>query len=195
MRLIIVTLAALCLSIGVQANPITAHLDNPNVVVEELDGRKIQLRLLEIPEGRVLVTFKNQTRGIIFKDVIESGKFTKKNYDLNHLANGDYSVEIFSKEHGVLENVDISLGAETSANEYFAKTKVVDGNNIAFLVKTTDEVEKTVRIYHNGQVVHEEAFTGDTFGKVFKFKQVRSLKDISFEISNNSGIGKYVSAK
>lgn len=195
MRLIIATLTALCFSVGVQANPITVNVDNPNVAVEKLDDKKIQLKLFEIPEGKVLVTFKNKSHRVIFKDVIESGQFTKKNYDLNYLDNGDYSVEIFSKEHGVLENFDLSLGTTNTVNQYFAKTKVISDNNVAFLVKTEDDVNKKIRIYHNGHLVHEEDFTGDTFGKVFKFEKVRSLKDISFEITNDSGFGKYISAK
>src|SRR5690606_3733303 len=116
--------------------PITANVDNPNIAVEQVGDKKIQLKLFEIPEGKVLVTFKDKSHRVIFKDVIESGKFTKKNYDLAHLANGDYSVEIFSKDHGVLENFDLSLGAAAAADQYFAKTKVIDENNIAFLVKT-----------------------------------------------------------
>src|SRR5690554_999515 len=159
MRLIIATLTALCLAVGAQANPITLNLDNPNVAVEELGEKKIQLKLFEIPEGKILVTFKNKSQRVIFKDVIESGQFTKKNYDLNHLDNGDYSVEIFSKEHGVLENFDLSLGAINVAKQYFAKTKVLDDNNVAFLVKTEDDVNKKIRIYHNGHLVHEETFT------------------------------------
>lgn len=195
MRLIIATLTALCLSVGVQANPITVNVDNPNVAVEKLSAKKIQLQLFEIPEGKILVTFKNKSHRVIFKDVIESGQFTKKNYDLNHLDNGDYSVEIFSKEHGVLENFDLSLEAINTAGQYFAKTKVIDDNNVAFLVKTEDDANKKIRIYHNGHLVHEEAFKGDSFGKVFKFERVHSLKDIAFEITNDRGFGKYVSAK
>jgi hypothetical protein len=195
MRLIIATLTALCLSVGVQANPITVNVDNPNVAVEELGDKKIQLKLFEIPEGKILVTFKNKSHRVIFKDVIESGQFSKKNYDLNYLDNGDYSVEIFSKEHGVLENFDLSLGVRNTVNQYFAKTKVISDNNVAFLVKTEDDVNKKIRIYHSGHLVHEEDFTGDTFGKVFRFERVRSLNDITFEITNDSGFGKYVSAK
>ncbi len=195
MRLIIATLTALCLAVGAQANPITFNLDNPNVAVEKLGDKKIQLKLFEIPEGKILVTFKNNSHRVIFKDVIESGQFTKKNYDLNYLENGDYSVEIFSKEHGVLENFDLSLGSAAASKQYFAKTKVIDENNIAFLVKTLDDAEKKVRIYQNGQLVHEESFKGDTFGKIFKFERVRSLEEISFEVSNEDGFGRYVSAK
>lgn len=195
MRLIIVTLTALCLAVGAQANPITANVDNPNVAVEKLGDKKIQLKLFEIPEGKILVTFKNNNHRVIFKDVIESGQFTKKNYDLNYLANGDYSVEIYSKEHGVLENFDLALGSAATNKQYFAKTKVIDENNVALLVKTQDDAEKNIRIFHNGHLVHEEAFNGDTFGKVFKFERVRSLKDISFEVSDKNGFGKYVSAK
>lgn len=195
MRLIIATLTALCLAVGAQANPITVNLDNPNIAVEKLGEKKIQLRLFEIPEGKVLVTFKNNNHRVIFKDVIESGQFTKKNYDLNYLDNGDYSVEVFSKEHGVLESFDLSLGTAAASKQYFAKTKIVDKNNIAFLVKTQDDLQKKIRIYHNGHLVHEEAFEGDTFGKVFKFERVRSLKDITFEVSGEDGFGKYITAK
>lgn len=195
MRLIIATLTALCLAVGAQANPITVNLDNPNVAVEELGDKKIQLKLFEIPEGKILVTFKNNSHRVIFKDVIESGQFTKKNYDLNYLDNGDYSVEIFSKEHGILENFDLSLGTAVNNKQYFAKTKVIDENNVAFLVKTEDDAKKNIRIYHNGHLVHQEAFNGDTFGKIFKFEKVRSLKDISFEVSDEEGHGKYISAK
>ena len=195
MRLIIATLTALCLSVGVHANPITPNIDNPNVAVEKLGNKKIQLQLFEIPDGKILVTFKNKSQRVIFKDVIESGQFTKKNYDLNYLDNGDYSVEIFSKEHGVLENFDLALEATNTANQYFAKTKVIDENNVAFLVKTEDDVNKKIRIYHKGNLVHEEDFEGDSFGKVFKFERVHSLKDVTFEITNESGFGKYVSAK
>ena len=195
MRLIIATLTALCLAVGAQANPITVNLDNPNVAVEELGDKKIQLKLFEIPEGKILVTFKNNSHRVIFKDVIESGQFTKKNYDLNYLDNGDYSVEIFSKEHGILENFDLSLGTAVNNKQYFAKTKVIDENNVAFLVKTEDDAKKNIRIYPNGHLVHQEAFNGDTFGKIFKFEKVRSLKDISFEVSDEEGHGKYISAK
>lgn len=195
MRLIIATLTALCLAVGAQANPITVNLDNPNVAVEKLGDKKIQLKLFEIPEGRILVTFKNNAHRVIFKDIIESGQFTKKNYDLNYLDNGDYSVEVFSKEHGVLENFELSLGTAAASKQYFAKTKVIDENNIAFLVKTLDDVQKKIRIYHNGHLVHEEAFEGDTFGKVFKFERVHSLKDITFEIADEQGLGRYISAK
>ncbi len=194
MRLIIATFAALCLAVGVQANPITVTLDNPNVAVEKVGDKKIQLKLFEIPEGKVLVTFKNNQR-VIFKDVIESGQFTKKNYDLNYLENGDYSVEVSSTGYGILENFDLSLGTAAASKQYFAKTKVIDDNNIAFLVSTQDDVQKRIRIYHKGHLVHEEAFDGDTFGKVFKFERVHSLKDITFELSDEDGFGKYISAK
>jgi len=195
MRLIIATLTALCLSISAHANSITRDLDNPNVVLEELGEKKVQLKLFEIPEGKVLVTFKNKSRNVVFKDVIASGKFTKKNYDLNSLANGEYSVEIYSREHGTLENFEISLGTASKASPFFTKTKVIDDSNIAFLVKTLDEVQKTIKIYHKGHKVHEEDFTGSTFGKVFKFEKVSSLKDISFAITSKDGYGKYISSK
>ncbi|HLW20302.1 MAG TPA: hypothetical protein VKX33_08265 [Cyclobacteriaceae bacterium] len=195
MRLIIATLTALCLSIGAQASSITRDLDNPNVVLEELGDKKIQLKLLEIPEGKVLVTFKNKQRNVIFKDVITSGKFTKKNYDLNSLASGEYSVEVYSKEHGTLENFELSLESSATASPFYSKTKVVNDNDLAFLVKTLDDTEKTIKVFHKGRMVHQEEFTGTTFGKVFKFEKVSSLKDIHFEVTNKNGYGRYVSSK
>lgn len=194
MRLIIASLTAICLSISAFAYSGPPDLDNPNVALEKIGEKKIQLTLLRIPEGRVLVTIKNAQKSVIFKDVIESGMFTKKNYDLQALASSNYSVEIFSKKEGALENFDISLPSEVLSTEYFTKTRFIDKDNIVFLVKSTNLSKKTVRVFHKNEKVFEEEFTGYSFGKVFKFQNVASLKDVYFEIRDENGFGKYVSS-
>jgi hypothetical protein len=195
MRLIIASLTAICLSISAFAYSGPPDLDNPNVALEKIGEKKIQLTLLRIPEGRVVVTIKNAEKIVIFKDVIKSGIFTKKNYNLQALASGNYSVEIFSKKEGPLENFEISLPSEVPTPEYYAKIRFIDKDNIVFLVKSTNLSKKTVRVFHKNQKIFEEGFIGDSFGKVFKFENVASLKDLYFEVRDENGFGKYVSTK
>lgn len=120
--------------------------------------------------------------------------FTKKNYDLKALASGNYSVEIFSREQGTLESFDISLTSEDSSPVFYAKTRFIDKDNIVFLVKSTNQSKKIVRVFHKNQKVYEQEFTGDSFGKVFKFQNVASFKDVYFEVRDENGFRKYVSS-
>lgn len=71
MRLIIASLTAICLSMSAFAYSGPKDLDNPNVALEKIGEKKIQLTLLRIPEGWISVTIKNANKSIIFKDVIK----------------------------------------------------------------------------------------------------------------------------
>src|SRR5690606_25010993 len=134
-------------------------------------------------------------KGIVYKDVINKGKYTKKSYDLKALANGTYSIEVFSPDYGTLQTLVISLETENVIPQFFSKTKVIDKNNLIFLVKTTSEIKKTIKVYHKGHKVFEENFIGDSFGKVFRFNEISSLDDVTFEIRDENGYGKYISSR
>lgn len=194
MRLIIATLFALSLSVSAFATKKTPNKDESTVLLEKVGEKKVQLRFLEIPSGKVMVRIKNGQSGVIFKDVITSDKYFAKNYDLSALAEGDYKVEVISSKGGTLGDMEVSLGAEKAKSDYFTKLKVVDDRHIALLIKANDGSKKVVRILDKGNVIFEEAFVGNKFGKLFKFEKVKSLEDLTFEVRDEAGHGEYISA-
>ncbi|MBD3630208.1 hypothetical protein [Cyclobacterium sp.] len=191
MRLIIVTLLVFSLSTAVFA---TAPVENPIVTLEKVGENKFQLKYMGIPEGRITVAFKNEDNRVIFRDIIEAEKVFFKNYDLNKLDLGNYQVEVFAAEAGKLEDFEVYLGPKSVEKTYFAKVQVLDNQTLAFVLKNLDGTEKKLEIFERGKLIFEEAISGDTFGKKFKFEKIGSLENISFKVSDKSGFGNYISA-
>lgn len=201
MRLIIATLVAVCISGNAFAysagqKDLEKEKDKKStVVLEKIGDKKVQLKYLSEPTGKILVRIKNERNTLVFKEIISTDKEFKKNYDLSALAEGDYEFEVFTKEEGTIDNFEVSLGKEKAAgSNYFTKVKVIDNENVALLVKTQGESKKTIRILDKGHVVFEDSFEGNKYGKLFKLKKVESLKDLVFEIRGENGDGKYLSA-
>ncbi len=131
---------------------------------------------------------------VIYKDIITTDRVFRKNYDLTALAEGDYHFEVFTREEGTIGDLDVSLKAEKAVSKYITRVKVIDDKNVALLVKAPDMGKKYVRILDKGHVIFEESFEGNDFGKLFKFERVGSLKDLVFEVVDDEGHGKYLSA-
>ncbi|MBD8489835.1 hypothetical protein IFO69_13840 [Echinicola sp. CAU 1574] len=200
MRLIIATMMALCISLNATART-AGHTDlkkeekEAKVVLEKIGDKKVQLKFLTEPSGNVLVRIKNSHKGVIYKEVIKTGKEFKKNYDLSALAEGDYEIEVFTREQGTINNFEVTLGKEKSAgSNYFTKVKVIDNKNVALLVKSKGDDKKYIRILDKGHVIFEDSFEGNKYGKLFKFEKVASLDDLVFEVRDEDGDGKYLSA-
>ena len=70
----------------------------------------------------------------------------------------------------------------------------VDDKTLALTMSNLNGKEKTLEIYDNGSLIHEEAITGLTFGKKFKFTNLESLKNIDIKIVEGNGVGKYIFA-
>jgi|GEM_PF-1125568 len=200
MRLIIATLTALCISLSATAH-IAGHSDlekeekeKAMVVLEKIGDKKVQLKYLAEPDGKILVRIKDKNSSVIFKEVIKSEKEFKKNYDLTALAKGDYKFEVFTKEQGT-ENFKVTLGEEKAAgSNYFTKVKMLDDESVAFLVKADGDAKKHIRILDKGNVIFEDSFEGNSYGKLFKFKKVESMEDLVFEVKSVEGEAKYLSA-
>ncbi|GGZ34099.1 hypothetical protein GCM10007049_29280 [Echinicola pacifica] len=199
MRLIIATLIAVCISATVTARPAGQKDLNKEkeakAVLENLGDNKVQLKFLTQPHGKVLVRIKNANSNVIFKEIISTEKEFKKNYDLSALAKGDYELEVFTRQDGTIGNFDISLGEEKSAgSNYFTKVKVLSDDKIALLIKANGANKKYVRILDQGHVIFEDSFEGNKYGKLFNFEKVSSVKDLVFEVRDEKGDGKYLSA-
>ncbi|AWW31245.1 hypothetical protein DN752_14550 [Echinicola strongylocentroti] len=200
MRLIIATMMAL--SISLNASALTAgHTDlkkeekEAKAVLEKIGNKKVQLKFLTEPNGNVLVRIKNANSGVIYKEIIKTEKEFKKNYDLSALAEGDYKFEVFTREDGTISNFEFNLGEEKSAgSNYFTKIKVMDDKKIALLVKAKGANKKYIRILEEGHVIFEDTFEGDKYGKLFTFEKVASLSNLVFEVRDEEGAGKYLSA-
>ncbi|WP_200975696.1 hypothetical protein [Echinicola sp. 20G] len=193
MRLIIATLVALSISVSTFAKT-GSDLDEKTVKIEKVGDKKVELKFLAVPSSKVLVRIKDENSSVIFKDIISSDKLFAKKYDLSALADGEYKFEVFTPEQGTIQNKDLFVGTKKVKADFFTKVKVLDDNNIAFLVKSTDESKKFVRILDQGNVIFEQEFDGNKFGKVFKFEKVASLDNLVFEVRNEEGQGKYISA-
>ncbi|QDH79045.1 hypothetical protein FKX85_08340 [Echinicola soli] len=193
MRLIIATLVAFCISVSTFAKT-GSDLDEKTVTIEKVGDKKVELKFMAVPSGKVLVRIKDENSTVIFKDIISSDKLFAKKYDLTALADGEYHFEVFTPEQGTIQNKDLFVGTKREKVDYFTKVKVLDDSNIAFLVKSSDDSKKFVRIIDQGNVIFEETFEGDKFGKVFKFEKVASLDDLVFEVRNEAGDGEYISA-
>ncbi|GGZ34174.1 hypothetical protein GCM10007049_29380 [Echinicola pacifica] len=193
MRLIIATLVAFCISVSTFAKT-GSDLDEKTVKFEKVGDKKVELKFMAVPSGKVLVRIKDENSSVIYKDIISSDKLFAKKYDLSALKDGEYNFEVFTPEQGTIQNTNLFVGAKKSKADYFTKVKVLDENNIAFLVKASDDSKKYVRIIDNGNVIFEDSFVGEKFGKVFKFEKVSSLKDLVFEVRNEDGQGEYISA-
>jgi hypothetical protein len=194
MRLIIATILALCVSFGSYVYAGTSHAD-PIVTLEKLGDNKFQLKYLSKPVGKVVVSIKNDQNAVVFKDVIDAEKLFYRNYDLTNLAIGTYNLEVFSQAGNKLEQFEVDLSPEQRKSTYLADTKVLDNKTIALLVTNLDQTEKTVRIYEGNELIHEEKFDEATFGKRFTFKNINSLTNVSFQIVESDGFGKYISAR
>lgn len=194
MRLIIATILALCVSFGSYVYAGTSHGD-PIVTLEKLGDNKFQLKYLAKPVGKVVVSIKNDQNAVVYKDVIDAEKLFYRNYDLTNLAIGTYNLEVFSQEGNKLEQFEVDLSPEQRKATYLADTKVLDNKTIALLVTNLDQTEKTVRIYEGYELIHEEKFDKATFGKRFTFKNIYSLKNVSFQIVESDGFAKYISAR
>ncbi|MBD8489836.1 hypothetical protein IFO69_13845 [Echinicola sp. CAU 1574] len=193
MRLIIATLVALSISVSTFAKT-GSDLDEKTVKIEKVGDKKVQLKFLAVPSGKVLLRIKDENSSVIFKDIISSDKLFAKKYDLSALADGEYNFEVFTPEQGTIQNKDLFVGATAAKADFFTKVKVLDDNNIAFLVKSSGESRKFVRILDQGNVIFEQEIAGNKFGKVFKFEKVASLDNLVFEVRNEEGQGKYISA-
>ncbi|WP_200975695.1 hypothetical protein [Echinicola sp. 20G] len=200
MRLIIATMMALCISLSATART-AGHTDlekeekEAKAVLEKIGDKKVQLKFLTEPSGKVMVRIKNSHKGVIYKEIIKSDKEFKKNYDLSALAEGDYEIEVFTRDQGTINNFEVTLGKEKSAgSNYFTKVKVIDEKNVALLVKSRGEDKKYIRIMDKGHVIFEDSFEGNKYGKLFKFEKVASLDDLVFEVRDEDGDGKYLSA-
>lgn len=194
MRLIIATLVALCVTFSSFAMTATGTPD-PVVALEKVGANKYQLKYLTVPDGKVVVSIKNQQNVTVYKDVIEADKGFFRNYDLGKLDLGTYSIQVTDSSIGKLEDFQVSLAPEQRFLGFMADTKVVSYNTIALLVSNLDNKEKTVRIYDGSEIIHEEKFSEAKFGKKFNFKHLRTLKNVSFEIVDETGFGRFVSLR
>lgn len=149
---------------------------------------------MEIPEGKVTVAIKDKSNRIIFRDVIEAEKVFYKNYNLNKLDIGNYQLEVFNGKDGKLSGFDIVLGDQIEEKTFYAKMMEVDEKTLALTMSNLNGKEKTLEIYDNGSLIHEEAITGLTFGKKFKFTNLESLENIDIKIVEGNGVGKYIFA-
>ncbi|WP_158861557.1 DUF3244 domain-containing protein [Lunatibacter salilacus] len=194
MRLIIATIVALSVSFGSYVYAGTENGD-PIVTLEKLGDSKFQLKYMTQPVGKVIVSIKNEQNAVVYKDVIDTEKLFYRNYDLTNLAVGNYHLEVSEPNGNTFKAFDVDLTPTQRKSTYVADTKVLDNKTIALLVRNLDQTEKTVRIYEGYELIHEEKFDEETFGKRFTFKNVNSLKNVSFEIIESDGFGKYISAK
>lgn len=194
MRLIIATILAICVSFGSYVYAGNSNAD-PIVTLEKLGDNKFQLKYLAKPVGKVVVSIKNDQNAVVYKDVIDAEKLFYRNYDLTNLAIGTYNLEVFSQAGNMLEQFEVDLSPEQRKATYLADTKVLDNKTIALLVTNLDQTEKTIRIYEGYELIHEEKFDEATFGKRFTFKNINSLKNVSFQIVDSDGFGKYISAR
>jgi len=189
MRLIIATILAFTLTSTVFA---TAPVENPIVTLEKVGDNKFQLRYLEVPEGRVTVAIKDKTNRIIFRDVIDAEKVFYKNYNLNKLDIGSYQLEVFNGKDGKLSNFDIVLDSQEVEKTFFARMISLDDKTLALTMSNLNGAKKSIEIYDNGNLVYEEAITGLTFGKKFKFTNLESMKSIYVKIVEENGEGKFI---
>lgn len=194
MRLIIATIVALSVSFGSYVYAGTGNSD-PIVTLEKLGHSKFQLKYLTKPSGKVIVTIKNDQNSVVYKDVIEVEKLFYRNYDLTNLAMGTYFLEVSEPNGNTLRDFEVDLTPTQRKPTYFADTKVLDRNTIALMVTNLDETEKTVRIYERYELIHEEKFEEASFGKRFTFKNLNSIKNVSFQIIESDGFVKYISAR
>ncbi|EON75564.1 hypothetical protein ADIS_3967 [Lunatimonas lonarensis] len=194
MRLIIATLVALSATFASFAATETGKPD-PVLTFKKVGDSKYQLKYLSIPDGKVVVSIKNGQNAIVYKDVIDADKVFFRNYDLGKLELGTYSFQVSDSNGAKMGEFQVSLAPEQATPAFFADTKVLNHQTIALLVNNLDKKEKTLRIYEGNAVIHEEKFSDDQFGKKFNFKNLRSLRNVSFEIVDAEGFGKFVSVR
>jgi hypothetical protein len=194
MRLIIATIVALSVSFGSYVYAGTEKGD-PIVTLEKLGDSKFQLKYLTKPVGKVVVSIKNDQNAIVYKDVIDAEKLFYRNYDLTNLAFGTYHLQVSGPSGATFNEFEVDLTPAQRVSSFVADTKVLDNRTIALVVRNLDNTEKTVRIYEGTEVIHEEKFDEETFGKRFTFKNINSLKNVSFQIIESDGFGRYISAR
>lgn len=194
MRLIIATIVALSVSFGSYVYAGTEKGD-PIVTLEKLGESKFQLKYLTNPVGKVIVYIKNEQNSVVYKDVIDAEKLFYRNYDLTNLAIGTYHLEVSEPNGHKLEEFEVDLTPTQRKSTFLADTKVLDNKTIALMVTNLDQTEKTVRIYEGNELLHEEKFAEASFGKRFTFKNLTSLQNVSFQIVESDGFGKYISAR
>jgi hypothetical protein len=54
--------------------------------------------------------------------------------------------------------------------------------------------KKTLEIYDNGELIFEEVINELTYGRKFKFENVKSMDDIYLKIVEENGAAKFISA-
>jgi len=191
MRLIIATILAFTFTAAVYAKP---PVENPIVTLEKVGENKFQLKYLEVPEGKVTVAIKDKSNRVIYKDVIEAEKVFYKNYNLNKLDLGSYQLEVFNVKDGKLSDFDIVLDNEPEMKTYYAKMIQLEGKALAFTMSNFNGAKKTLEIYDDGKLIFEDVINDLTYGRKFKFENVKSMDDIYLKIVEENGAANFISA-
>jgi hypothetical protein len=105
----LINLVVLFLLLGTSAfAAIPAKLKTPNAKPNEQvsfiplrlkSGFAVMVNKLE--PGKSVVIFYDNDQNVIFKDVLTKGTKAEKKYILSELDDGDYSVEVYSKNHDI----------------------------------------------------------------------------------------------
>ncbi len=129
MRLVIVSLVALCISGSVFAcktGPTDLDKEKEKksaLLLEKVGERKLQLRSLSDPNEEVLVKIKDGQSKVLFEDVIKADEVFRKNYDMSALAEGAYEIEVSTKKQGTFDNFKVLLGERREKTKFLAQEK------------------------------------------------------------------------
>jgi len=59
------------------------------------------VRVDKTDAGKSMVLIYDQDKNVVFKDLLTKGTMAEKKYILSNLGDGDYTVEVFSKNHDI----------------------------------------------------------------------------------------------
>ncbi|WP_158858944.1 hypothetical protein [Lunatibacter salilacus] len=170
------------------------EIDQPEMKLEKVGDKKYQLNYMQIPAGKLTVIIRDESSRIIYRDVIFAEKFFSKNYDLSNLDLGDYQFEVMDSQSIKLMDEGIQIMPKTTKSTPVATVEVLDKERLAIFINNEDGLVRNLKIFDNGELIHEDAVEGEQFGKKFKFENVKSLSTLSIQVSDAAGNTKYISS-
>lgn len=176
------------------AENVNDEIDQPEMWLEKIGDKKYQLNYMEVPEGKLTVIIRNDNSRVIYRDMIFAEKFFSKNYDLSNLEVGDYQFEVTDSKSIKLIDEEIQLTSRTTKSTSVATIEVLDKERLAIFMNNEDGLTRNLKIFDNGELIHEEAVEGKDFKKKFKFENVKSLDTLTIQITDSTGEVQYVSS-
>lgn len=163
------------------------------VQIKKTETAKVAVTFTEAPTGTVIVKISDSQDRLIMRDRISQSEAFVKNYDLERLPEGTYSIEVLDQS-GLISTASVE-NFMTVKPEVFSRVARMDNNSYRLLVSSLDAQEVEVVIYDGDKVIYTEMIDNPQgLHKIYNIKKAGN-DGISFKVKTASGFEKYVSMR